>query len=380
MFFLGLIIPTAYWPSLTGNSILSGWPVLSIALPFMFLRKVRMGLGHWLGLAFLAYAFGSMLWAPVFSQGIWDLWLLSIFAGCFMLGAQLSDPRPLYAGLALGVGVSTILSVIQHYGIFLVTEAGWPGCSHPGLFYNYDIFGETAALASVALVGSRLYWPLALTVPPIFLTGSRTALVATFVALALWLWDIDRWYGLLMAGALGLLALGAIYTFSKPDTCGSLTRTSSTSERLAIWRDTADGLTVLGRGPGSFLIDYPLFASRTDTMLSRPEAAHNDYLELLFEFGLGVAPLVGLLALALTSPATDRYLLIAFLVTAFFAFPIREPTEALLGAVALGRCSVGWDLSWLYRLLRRSPSGPWLRQARSIPISVEQVHPHMAGI
>lgn len=367
MFWLGLSVPLAYIPNITGRDILTGWIVLSIVLPFFFLQRIKLGVGHYLGLAFLAYATLAILWAPIFPQAIWDLWLLYILSACFLLGAS-HDPRQLYLGCAIGVGVSTLMAIPQALGwngIFQLSQ-GLPA----GLFVNRDMFGESAALVSVALICTRQYWPLVLTLPPIVFTGCRSAQLACFVVAVVWLWQRTVVHKSIPIIAIALLGYVAYHHGWD----------GSEALRVAMWRDTIDGLTLFGHGPGSFFTLYPEFASRTDTMFTRPESAHNDFLELIFEFGLGAIPLFTLLALAAIRSRVEGYILLAFCVIAFFSFPIRIPTEGLLGMVALGVLCRGWTVAWPNRFDWRSVRDAWKRQTSSADIPLEPLHPRRARV
>jgi hypothetical protein len=311
------------------------------------LRRIQLGIGHYLGLAFLVYATLSMFWTENKVQGVWDLWILYILAGCFLLGAT-RDLKPLILGAAIGLGINDLVAIPQAFGwsgIFQ-TSISLPA----GLFVNRDIFGEAAVLVSIGLLTQRLYWPLLLTVPPIAFTGSRTALVACFVCGGLWLWEQFKWRGLLVTIA-AIPFLGIIVFYHGWD--------GSVSLRLAMWQDTVSGFTWFGRGPGSFFSLYPKFAAYTDTMALRPEDPHNDYLGFGFQYGLGTIPLFVLLATAAASHNKARYILIGFLTIAFFDFPWRMPIEGLLGMAALGSICRDWHLAWAKRHYSRSIRGLW---------------------
>lgn len=366
MFWLGLLIPVAYIPNFTGRDILTGWIVLSLALPFFFLQRIKLGIGHYLGLAFLAYATLSLSWTEIKPQGIWDLWLYLCLAGCFCLGAS-RDPRSLYLGCAIGVGVSTLLAIPQAFGwqgIFQLSQ-GLPA----GLFVNRDMFGETAALVSIALICTRQYWPLVLTLPPILFTGCRSAQLAFFVVAIVWLWQR---YRQLSIPVIAISIVGAVAWHHGWD--------GSEDLRLAMWRSTISGLTWFGRGPGSFFSLYPKFAVYTDTMFTRPESAHNDFLELVFEFGLGAIPLFALLIWGAIGNRLERYILLAFCIIAFFSFPIRIPAEGLVGMVALGSLCRDRPLAWPNWICWGSFGNGWKRQTRGAGISMEPIHSHRARI
>lgn len=366
MFWLGLLIPLAYIPNFTGRDILTGWEVLSLALPFFFIRQLRLGIGHYLGLAFLAYATLALVWTEIPVQGVWDLWLLFILAGCFLLGAS-HDSRPLYLGVALSVGVSTIVAIPQSLGwtgLFQLSP-GLPA----GLFVNRDMFGESAALASIALIATRQYWPLILTLPPVVFTGCRSAQLACIVTGTLWLTVRFRQWSIPVVVLMLLTAVAIEHGWD-----------GSEDLRLAMWKDTLSGLTLFGRGPGSFFVLYPEFASHTDTMFTRPESAHNDFLELAFEFGLGAIPVFLSLGWGMAQPKAERYIVLAFCVVACVSFPIRIPTEGLLGMVALGSVCRSRRLAWPQWLRRRSNPNTWKLQVSSAAIPLEPLHPYSARV
>ena len=116
---------------------------------------------------------------------------------------------------------------------------------------------------------------------------------------------------------------------------------ASNAERLNIWQDTLDGLTFWGHGLGSYWDMFPHFASRIDVLVpiqTRPDHAHNDLLELIFETGA----IGGLLALAIvatvfSSSSPERYIVICVFVMAFVGFSLHLPATLGMAAFALGR-------------------------------------------
>ncbi len=367
MLWLGLLMPVAYIPGWTGAMVITGWAVLSCGLPFLLLRKIEMDWTWSLGLAFLAYATASALWAPIWQQAVWDLWLTYILAFCFVLGAM-RNPRELWVGMALGLGVSDVIAAFQKAGYhpLFASDSWYQG----GNFVNPDMFGETAALVTMGLIASRVWWPLLLTLPPIYFTQSRTVYVAYAVVIAYALWDRWRWHAVVPC-LLALLSVGYFVTSRYPD---------SIQERLAIWQDTVDGQTVFGRGAGSFFMLYPEFARRTDTMRTRPEDPHNEFLNLAFEYGVGAFPLLALLALGLSATGRERYVLVAFLTIAFFSFPTRIPTEGLVGMVALGRLCRRGNIPWPEFLDWRSVRSAWQSCFGRTALPLEPIRAHTRGL
>lgn len=375
MFWLGLILPVSYIPLLTGKFSLTGWLILSIVLPWFFTQPLRLNVVHYLGLAFLGYATLSALWAPILQQAIYDLWITYMLAGLFLLGLT-RDCRDLILGLACGVSVSTFFAIPQFFGWGGIYQTGWGpdaawGSHMAGLFVNKDMFGEAAALVSIALLCERIYWPIPLTVPPILFTECRTAMLATCAVISLWCWNRWRWHSALLAAPLAFAFLAFAFRHGWD---------GSADLRISMWRDTISGFTFFGRGAGSFFMLFPEFAAHSDTMAMRPESVHNDYLELIFEYGIGTAPLAAILAVGASWRGPHRFTLVAFLVIAFFSFPIRMPVEGLLGMVALGSLCRDRSLAWPDWLGLRSIRDLQPLLSRRAAISMEPLHAHHSGL
>lgn len=330
-FFVGFLLPLIYVPRLTGAVVLTGWSLLTVALPFM-VGKVEMRLPHWLGLAFLAYAAWSLTWSPA---GPEELWHLGVAAGCFCLGSSIDkvSVKRIYIGLALGVTVNSAIVIAQVYG--------WNGIPqlHPpaGLMVNKLALGWLAALVLVALVSERLWWLIPGVGPSFLLTEARSAVLAVGVAAVAWLWPRFR------TGAL-LIALGLALTAAAVVKIGY--RASSLAERGAIALDAIDALTPAGYGLGSFVYYFPRIDTRLDAASSRTEHAHSDPVEYAFELGVGALPLFAmcLLLLAGGQHETERLVFIAFLVIAVTGFPMFVPATVFMGALAAGRLARDWAL------------------------------------
>ena len=312
MTLFGFLLASAYIPGVTGTAVHTGWLFLSATLPWI----LRDRLLYLLRMPFLWFAILGLAWTPIFAQGIYDLWRLCCLAAGFALGATRTNTSGLLKGLAVGVGFTTLI---------------WA-------YVNPNILGEIAALVTVGLVAYELWWWLPLTLPGLALSNSRSALLAVAVVGAL---ACYRRWGILGVLIVGFLASeGAIIaTFhgNKADHGYS----GNIWGRVAIWENTIDGFTWLGRGPGSFIITYPVFASRTDTATSREEDAHNDYLQLIYQYGLGTILLFPILFWGLLGPLVpERYVFIAFSVICAFNFPLALPATGFLGAFVLGRL---WD-------------------------------------
>lgn len=127
-----------------------------------------------------------------------------------------------------------------------------------------------------------------------------------------------------------VLALALLYTIHP---------SPSDIERLQIWYAALSELTPFGLGWGSF---DRIWIVR-EGVAHHAIYAHNDYLQIAFEFGLlALIPIMALSWLALTSHnAPDWPILIASLFASSFTFAIYIPLAATIGALTL--CSV---LAW----------------------------------
>lgn len=342
---LGFGLLVCYWPGTIGWAIPTGWPFLSITMPWLARPKLY---------PILAWVALGLLWTPIFQQGMYDVWKLAICSAVFTLGLNSNNSsRSVFVGLGLGMGVSSTIAVAQLFGWQGVFFATTVPLVPAGLFVNPDMMGETAALIAVYLLIAGPRWPLVGVLPAVYLSHSRLALLALAAGCLAWLWDRSRWLAIVVIIAVPVVAMIQHKTLE-----------DSISPRLGVWGDTIDGLTLLGRGPGSFIIEYPAFASRTDTMDTRPEDAHNDFLQLAFEYGIGATLLVPVLLVGLVAPGPERFVLIAWCCIAFFSFPLAIPSEAFIGAFVLGRA---WGMDGAHRHVRRLAYEFWAPIWESLP-------------
>ena len=158
MFLLGTIVSLCYIPGVTGAYIATQWSVLAVLLPFALLwRSGPFTVFHLLGLLFVAYAVIMLPWSPNLYGSVFGLWLLTIAALSVWFGTTLTDDtRSLYAGLAVGASVSSLLAVLQYFGVETVpTSSTSPNFA--GLYVNSVQQGTVLALIVVALVTERMW-------------------------------------------------------------------------------------------------------------------------------------------------------------------------------------------------------------------------------
>ena len=327
MFWLGAIVSLCYVPGISGAFIATQWAVLSIALPLCLWRNGPMTVLHWLGLLFIAYAAVRMPYAPIFEDAVFGFWLICIMGLSFWFGSTLSNLRGLYAGLAIGGSVSSIVAVLQYFGYTFVARVS---LEPAGLYVNSVAQGMILALLVVALVSERMWLWVPALLPGLLLSQSRGAAIALVVGL-LSIYVRRLWVFALLGIA------GVIF----------LTRGLSQSDamRMSIWSAVYYNLTWFGWGPGSsyswviFYNNSPLY----------PEYAHNDALQLAFEYGLGAVLPIGIFGFVLTRTAEREWpVLVAFACASCYSMPLWTPVASFIACTAAGCVVRSWALAWDY--------------------------------
>src|SRR5262249_31543445 len=151
------------------------------------------------------------------------------------------------------------------------------------------IVTETAVLSFVACFASRMYWAALLPLPAVILTHSRGGLLALAIGMLWMAWKKAPWLAVIVAGTIALGAASLQLMSDKHADSfrgGNLTNWSSVTDRIDIWKDSANQLTWLGSGIGSFRVDFPKRPYHTDTVaVGRADYPHNDFLQFLYELG-----------------------------------------------------------------------------------------------
>jgi len=235
------------------------------------------------------------------------------------------------SGFSLGVAVSGIVAIMQ--------VAGWDGVQqliHPGgLFLNKNFMGEAACLALVMALQYRL-WPVAVfLLPPLLLSGSRASFLATYLVSFFFL---SRRFqiGMLFFGAAIVLVAWKI---------GATNNVASMDQRLMIWSMALPELKIFGSGA----YDY-------STILHREPNLHNDWLQLIYEFGIiGLVPMAAVYLSAINGALPFVMVLV---VIATFGFPFHLPATAWFIAFVIG-AMVGRNSDE-----RRALLCPWLAKEK----------------
>lgn len=330
MFWLGLLLTVCFVPGYTGASVPTQWAVLSIILPLSVWRRSPYNPGHTLLFALMLYAGLSGLWSLNLYSWAWGCWVAILWLLAFHWGSIITDIIGLWRGVAVGLYVSVAVAVAQALGYSPVEAAEF---QYPGLFYNSSLFGVILGLTLVALVAYRLWWYTPPLVLGLILAGSRGGLLIAGFGIAV------RYLGLIPASfaASGFACLAAFYALGDP----------ADAERLRIWGVVLNDLLLFGHGAGSFTDLHYIFYLPKGDRLIRPEFAHNDILQLTYEFGLlAVLPVI-VFAMALAKASTRlRPILASWALLALFYFPLYSPLTAFLGFVMAGHALRQWYLAW----------------------------------
>ncbi len=323
--FVGVIVSTIQIPGWIGAIIPTAWIALFIIVPCLLFRyKIEITLAHILGSLFLLYAGLSLIWTSNFNIAFFEYCKLLVLAGVFCISFNL---KRVYQGLAIGLGVSAVIGLAQWLwdwdGVFKL----YPNAP-VGLFINPDLFCEFSAVMFLALLVSRLWLWLPVSLPGLLLVHSRAAILGLTVGLGMWGWRKSKILVLLI----GVICIGVFYF--------KVNAFNSSYDRLVIWIDTFQGLTLFGHGVGSFDLLYPLY-STIDTSIARPMNAHNDLLQLIFDLGIGVIPLLVMIGLLLnardhTEIHGSKIVFVAIATISFFSFPLHVPYLAFIWLLVAG--------------------------------------------
>ena len=315
-------------------------------------------------LGFLAWSALSLAWTPNLWDGLQGLWKWVLLVACFAVGSSAKGSDRLMLGFAWGLGVSVIIALAQLSGW---DEIGRSTSIPTGLWVNRNMMAHAAALALIWCVAEGRWFAAIAPACCALLAHGRAAWTALGFVGLVWVWQRSRSTAV-ACGMIGAV-LAALSVPWSPVPQGQETwldaKRANAWERIVIWRDTMDGWTWLGRGTGSFYSTYPEKASRFDLLAYRPDHAHSEPIEIVFEQGpLGLALLAGFFGLVLWhGRASARAVVLGGLVIALVDFPLRNPASlALVGLMAGVACRDrrrAWQppVDWRGLVLRWSNAG-----------------------
>lgn len=387
----------------TLKSIVVSFLVLAAALLFFWGQRRRREPLHWhamlwLPLTLMAYALGSIAWSHGYLAGVETVrWFIFSLLLWLTLNTLERDRLPLLAwGVHWGAVVASLWTALQ----FWVDLGLFPQGPNPAsTFVNRNFFAEFAVctLPFTALLLGRARQSgqivlLALTgglvVVATLMTGTRAALAALWLQLLLvlpllaWRWREQLAWGgwtmrtralaagvlLATVAVLGALPSGNAKILAEGRGSTALERgfkrtqsirtdDSSLALRLTMWQDTLRVIRarpLSGVGAGAWESEVPLYQA-AGSQLETDYYAHNEFLQLLAEYGLvGWAFLMLLAAWLLRcawrtwraatpeelaeAPARALVLcsLLALFIVSNVGFPWRMATTGALFALCLG--------------------------------------------
>jgi hypothetical protein len=319
MFWLGLVLPVCYVPGWTGASIPTQWAVLSAVLPLSLWRKGELTRVHWLGIWFVGYSALSLLWAVNFPDAVWGFAVVLIWAGSFWLGSTLESLDGIWRGLAIGLSVSSLVSIVQAAGFHPLPVADVAG--YPGLLYSPLVSGSASAMVIVGLICHRLWRYIPGVLPLLVLSHNRGGALVVGVGLA------GRYLGWRAVAAIVVTAAVVMYFHPSP----------SDIQRMQIWDAAYSNLRWFGLGPGSFTDLWMMVKELGQDVMERPEFAHNDYIQFIFEAGCGSILVFALMAAILARTEAKEWPVFAgFAALGLFFFPFHTPLCAFIGCVVAG--------------------------------------------
>lgn len=347
LFFILTIITVPFMPS--GGTV-PRWAFLSIMCAVFLFRNSL----SWPFLGMVAYLL-LMAWVgPVGFDAAFIFWhfLLLAVLFCWAQGANL---KHIAIGAGLGMAVNSGFVIGQVLGWNVIPQL----VPNSGLFYNHNMGAEAAAMILALVVTYRLWW-LIPGILPTLAFGSRAPILALGVAAGCVLWRWSRFAALMTT--LGVTLFVVVFMQGEGGHRGVIV-SADLMQRIGVWQDMLPHLTIWGHGLGSFIGEYPAFQHHTNPLELRFENAHNDFLQVTYELGLGGIVLIGVLLMRMIaapfSPAW--YALVVFLVEACFGFPLYEPVSGALAACCAGVLFAGCDS--LRGLLPDRRSRVWARLA-----------------
>lgn len=321
----------------TLKSAVVAFGVLLAAMVFFWSLRGRVAPLYWHGLVALPfvlvlYALGSMAWSHTYLAGTEAIrWFIFGLLAWLSMNCISRPALPLLAwGIHWGAVIASLWTALQFwFDLRLFPQAALPGST----FVNRNFYAEYlicalpwSVFALTSMRFSRWVWwvafSLALNLVGLMMTGTRSALLAFLLIAPImgfaWLkykqqFGMGQWSrqqrilvtALVVICTVGLGSVGSNNPAITSEAAGStplqrsISRTASMaapgeytegsfSIRAAMWKATvrmmlAHGL--VGVGAGAWEVQIPLYQD-DDTVYETDYYAHNEYLQLLSEYGL----------------------------------------------------------------------------------------------
>lgn len=323
----------AYLPGIPSATTAGRWAVMAAGTSLLLLVPLRPSSsfvgGQWTGAALLTWAALSVVWSVSPFDSIGAVIQLFALGAMFALGAVTVDLTRVWGALVIGAAVSLPFTALQYVGLQPVQDALRAGFHDndgrllSGLFLARDPFTQIAVIAAVAAAGLRRYFVAAAFLAAVYLAGGRTPALMLAAAALVWAWHRAP----IRQSFVVVLALIMAVAFFVAFTGGG-----SGLNRAEIWTTTIENFSILGAGAGTFKVAWPGYGF-----------AHNEFLQLGFELGVGSIFLIGTIAHAFRCPGhvLDKAILAALMGSALVWQPFQLPATALVAAFVLGHLCAG---------------------------------------
>ena len=288
-------------------------PAIYLLALVLYSPRFRMTQAHWWLFAFLAYVLLSYFWSPALPpEIIADLGVIVVAFLAFQVGVESDTIEPVFIGASLAL-----------IGYMIIV---W----NSGQFDNKNLVGEVAALTLIGIAAYRLWWFVPVPVVLVILCDNRGAYLALAATAVAALWGRRRYmlgaalFTVFVAGTVFLLCTSRVIMLPSGPLDTGL-------QRAIIWGDALRNLTLFGHGIGSYQATIVQLAPHGGW---RPLNAHNDWLQLVYVYGLGCLLLLPLYSLLHDSRAV--LVLVGFGALACVQSPASNPASLFIAAVCLG--------------------------------------------
>lgn len=342
---LGFGVSVAYIPGWTGASISTGYLFLMFVLPMVLLFiEIPVTRFHLIGSLFLLYVCVSLSWSLNFHIAFFILLQVLLAGIVFCLGSAIKDLKAIFVGLGLGLGVSAVISILQYFSLdqdLIYTSGRYSA----GLFVNPNVLCEFSAIMLVSFIVFKLWWWIPVALPGLIIIHSRAALLSLFVCLLIWLWRFKLISVMIILSGFAFIGFTSNYLNFK---------STSIIERFDMWMDTIRGLSFFGHGVGSFELMFPKYAVNIDIAQHTLRHAHNDWLQLVFEFGImALVPVVLFFQILRIKNDNQKYILYSIGIISLFSYPLHVPAIMFIGFLVAGNLTRMDDTDFNFWLSRR---------------------------
>ena len=330
---LGFAVAAVYWPGMIAGAFMPRWAVIAFGVPLVSRLDPRNlpDTMKFVLLFLVALGAVSLMASPYPLAGVQDLLFIIFLCGTFLLGAEQDSLDRIMGGVALGLGVSTVMVIGQYFG--------WMGPPHDstlpaGLFFNSELLGEFAALVFVWGALKR-NWTVAIVAGlPVLLTQSRVGVIAIIVGLFYALGLRSVWLNMAIVAGVILIAAAMAAGFGF-----DISKMQSALHRITLWGAAILAWTPFGNGLGWGTAAFPY-----------EQFVHSDAIQAATELGVGAIVALAIPFVAFRNNRgtnAERALFVACCVEIAISFPLHFPATGFVAAVVAGYLVSARPVVWL---------------------------------